>query len=198
MTINIQCFEEYGAPTSGRGTSIDLGDIDAHPELGNFNLKLSPDPLLPYYPTQDSSGYAIPRPTKAGDLVLSYKKYLYFKVSGTYAGKLKDIRVQLLQATATQAQKTLLFYKQTNTYAQPDNAFDGKMIYTSNASPQLMLHPYLGTAPNLAMARGIVYGPNETFYTNYIVLQMAAQQSTWNDVGNTAEFQLRLSFKEFM
>ena len=175
-----------------------MGDITANPELGNWNLKLSPNPLLPYYPTQDSTGYAIPRPAKAGDLVLSYKKYLYFKVSGTYAAKLKDVRIELKVDAATQAQKSLLFYKQTNVYAQPDTAFDGKMIYTSNASPSLMIHPRLGSAPTSAFARGIVYGPNETFYTNYIVLQMAAQQSTWNDVGNTAEFQLRLSFKEFM
>lgn len=198
MSIDIQCFEEYGAPTSGRGTSIDLGDITTNPELGNFNLKLSPNPLLPYYPTQDSTGYALVRPANAGDLVLSYKKYLYFKVSGSYAAKLKDVRIEILQDSPTQAQKSLLFYKQTSVYTQPNTDFDGKMIYTANANPSLMIHPYLGTSPIAAMTRGIVYGPNETFYTNYIVLQMAAQQSTWNDVGNTAEFQLRLSFKEFM
>lgn len=252
--INIQCFEEYGAPVAGRGTSIDLGDVIAHPELGNWNLKMSPDPLVPYYPTANSSGYAMQRPTLPGGLVFSYKKYIYFNVSGTYASKLKDLRLFLKVPTpeapeapeepnpqdydaasggfggtgsqfnadyeawidanakylkdkeaydqaeankGAQAQKYNLFYKMSNVYAAPDNNFDGKMI-CAGPTPSLTLYPKVGTTPLNANTRSIVYGPNQSFCTNYIVVQMAATASTWNDVGNTAELQLRLSFKEFL
>lgn len=195
--INIQCFEEYGTPVSGRGTSLDLGDLTAHPELGNWNLKMSPNPLLPYYPTQNSSGYAIQRPTLPGQLVYSYKKYLYFSVSGTYTTKFKDLKLELGVASATQAQKYNLFYKMSNVYAAPTNTFPDGMI-CAGAAPAVTIFPKTGTSPLTATSRSLVYGPNQSFYTNYIVLQIAATDSTWSDVGNTAELNLKFSFREFL
>lgn len=243
--INIQCFEEYGTPVSGRGTSLDLGDLTAHPELGNWNLKMSPNPLHVYYPTQNSSGYAIQRPTLPGQLVYSYKKYIYFGVSGTYSTKLKDLKLQLEVTSreipdepqepnldnypgegaqyladqdlwtvkhaqwakekkdiedinsSPQVQKYNLFYKMSNVYAAPTNSFPDGMI-CAGAEPSLILFPKTGTSPLTASTRSIVYGPNQTFYTNYIVLQIAATNSTWTDVGNTAELNLKFSFREFL
>lgn len=195
--LNIQCFECYGTKVGHHGTDIDLGDIDLHPELGHWNLKLSPEPLALYYPTQDSTGYALQRPMQAGELVFSYKKYIFFKIHGNYQTKLKDIRVQILTANSTQAQKYNLYYKLTNVYEEPVNTFDGTMI-CAGMNPDLYLHPMLGTSHDDTTTRLTTYAPGTTIYTEYIVLQVAATASTWNDVGNTAEMQLRLSLKEFL
>lgn len=192
MSLTIQIFEEYGPVVSGRGTSI---------EVTNINWKNSADPANPYHL------YPLRRPDKQDDLKLSYKKYNYIKISGTYS-KIKRAKLVFTPGggVSGQAANAALYYKFTNTYAQPDNLFDGDMMYVGTDSERTnsVLLP-LSTSPT-------VYAPyveehtdaNVTLYSPFIVTQLRVKPSDkatapliMSDVGNTVGFNISFSFVAF-
>ena len=193
MSLTVQIFEEYGAPTDGRGTSI---------EVTGVNWMDSGNATNPYHL------YPLRRPDSPTDLKLSYKKYNYIKISGQYS-KIKRAKLIITPGggVAGQAANTALYYKFTNTYQQPDNNWDGEMLYVGtddeNASYEILLP--LSTSPT-------VYTPyidehtdaNVTLYSPFIVTQLAVKPSKqteekliMNDVGNTVGFTFNYSFVAF-
>ena len=190
--IDFTIYRESGAPVAGRGTVVEADD---------FNMKASADPAVLYYPHDAAANAPLVRPLFAGDVVTSYKVYTFFKVSGTYT-KLKNLKLRLTLESPQQASKAMLFYRLTNIYANQTNAFDGQMMPAWNGSAwvngesSLVLHPSWSlTGPTDATTRNIVYGPNQTIYSSYLVTQLyvAAGPNT----GNSAEFKARLECIEF-
>jgi hypothetical protein len=196
MAPVLQFFQDSGALTLGRGAVTT--------EVDNWNMKSSDSLTALYYPHDAALNAPLIRPGLAGDLTLSYKVYTFFKISGTYT-KIKNLRLKLSVDSATQAAGGMLYYKLTNSYATPDAAWDGQMVpaYTgsawANGSSELVLYPnWSTTGPNNATSRSIVYGPDQTLYSEYLVTQLYIQHSTGHDtLGNTAEFKLRMEFIEF-
>jgi hypothetical protein len=196
MSINLQVFQESGALTGGRGTTVT--------EVTNWNMKDSASYAALYYPHDGSTSAPLIRPTAAGDLKLSYKVYTFFKL--TVDAKIKNLKIKIQMDSAAQASKAMLFYKITNQYATPDNAFDGQMLpaYTgsawSNGASEIVLWPnWSTTGPHLATSRSITYtgtsGSPLTLYSPYFVSQMYIPDSS--SIGNSAEFKLRLECIEF-
>lgn len=188
MSINIDLYEDSGAVTSGRGATQAI--------ITDWNLKYSALSSTVYYPTAVLASAPLVRPTNPGEEFLSYKKYLSFKVDGTYT-RVKNLRIKVT-GTGSQASTPRLFYKFTNTYAVPDAAYDGDMMLLSSDgtvhSP--VLYPYFSTTgPQNATSRSVVYGPNQTLYTNWIVVQMRIPYGC--TAGNSAEFKLELVCDEY-
>lgn len=196
MAPVLQFFQDTGVLTSGRGAVTT--------EVDNWNMKDSNGLTVLYYPHDAAISAPLIRPTAAGDLKLSYKIYTFFKISGTYT-KIKNLKFKLSIDDATQAGKYSLFYKLTNVYQTPDNAWDGQMLpaYTdpewSNGSSDLTLWPSWSTSgPDTATSRALFYGPDQTLYSQYLVTQLYIRDSVDRaDIGNTAEFKLRMEFIEF-
>jgi hypothetical protein len=191
VSFTLETFNESGPVVSGRGTVAATLD---------FNMKSSGDPAVLYYPHDAAANAPLIRPIAAGELVFSYKVYTFFKLSGTY-NKIKNLKLKLQLGEAAQATKAMLFYKLTSTYAEPDNAFDGYMNCAYNGSvwstgeTELVLRPmWSTTSPITATTRNIVYGPNETLYSQYLVTQLYVAPSA--ATGNSAEFKARLEFDE--
>ena len=172
MSVDIQVFEQ-----------TDAGPV----EIDNFSLKNSSTTSVPYY------SVPLRRPLLPGDQTNSFKKYIFFKITGTSA-TFKNAQIQITLDQGAQANLTQLFYKFSNTYTSPDTNFDGDMIFSSNNA--ITWFPNLGSTPELATSRPIVV-TNQVVYTNYLVFQMRVNTSTWNDVGNTAQFGLALTLNEF-
>ena len=108
---------------------------------------------------------------------------------GVYAKSDKDMRNQW-------------FYKFTNIYEEPDNLYDGQMIYAFNSDKSLQREidwiPNLSTVgPTSATSRPIVLTGNNDYYTQYFVTQMRVLEAEWDNIGNTDELKFTLSLKEF-
>jgi hypothetical protein len=196
MAPVLQFFQDSGTLTSGRGAVTT--------EVDNWNMKDSNGLTTLYYPHDAATCAPLIRPTLAGDLKLSYKIYTFFKISGTYT-KIKNLKLKISIDDAAQASGGMLYYKLTNVYQTPDNAWDGQMLpaYTgsafANGASDLVLWPnWSAVGPDSATSRNMFYGPDATLYSAYLVTQLYIQNSTLNsDVGNTAEFKLRMEFIEF-
>ena len=184
MTITLQCYEETGPAVSGRGTTLT--------EITNFNWKRSGDVTHAYY------FYPLRRPFVPSHQTLSFKKYIFFKISGTYTN-LKNMQLTCSIKEAAQADKTKLYYKWTNVYVAPDDEYDGNMIYLGDENGcALSWWPLISSSgPDTATSRSMCYGPNTTLYTGYFVTQMRVNKSDWNDIGNTAQLKFALTLHEF-
>ena len=202
MSINIQVFEEYGPAVNGRGSVV---------EAANFNWKSTSDIAGEYYI------YPLRRPLLDRDQTFSYKRYFFFKISGTYT-YLKNVKLNVTigdnarQASGSVAKgkyaksdteiRNQWFYKFTNTYETPDNLYDGKMIYAYNQEKSLQREldwmPNLSTtSPLNATSRPIVLTGNNDYYTQYFVTQMRVLEDAWDNVGNTDELKFTISLNEF-
>lgn len=188
MSVNIDLYEDTGAVLSGRGTVITLAD--------NWNMKASADPAYVYYPTDETTAAPLIRLVNVpGGQVLSYKKYLSFKIDGTYT-KIKNLRLKF-SAVAGNTDSAQLWYKLSNTYQVPDATFDGDMRCASTSSTIIDadIWPNIGASPQTATTRQVIYGPNQTLWTQFIVVQMRVNSDCV--IGNSAEFTLRLECSEY-
>lgn len=190
MSVNIDLYEDTGAVSSGRGSTVTLVD--------GWNLKYSAVTSVAYYPTATETDAPLVRPTSAGEEFLSFKKYLSFKIDGTYT-RIKNLRIVPSIETEAQADKVRLFYKFTNTYAVPDATYDGDMMPLSidGVLQRYVLHPNFSTSnPQSATTRQVAYGPNQVLYTNFLVVQMRIPKEC--TVGNSATFKLTLTCDEYL
>ena len=119
MTITAQLYQDSGAISSGHGTTR-ISVIN----VGWKNSALDETNSFVFYP--------IVRPTSV-PFTYSYTSYNYLKISGTYPnGSRPRIRISGSVTGAAPAgyigtDKCKLYYKLTNTYAVPSNAFDGSL-----------------------------------------------------------------------
>lgn len=178
MSITIEAWEDSGPAVSGRGTTqqkvINVGhkDDDASED---FNWG--------YYPiVRPSPGSA----NESDNMALSFHKYTFFKISGTYSSASK-VRVKIVgnltgAAGTGIADKVRLVYKWTNTYATPSNDM---LIGSTYDEADLELLPFLSeTGPDTATSFCNILQPNTTYYTNYLVTQLHVDPSILDDHGN--------------
>ena len=177
--ITFEIFEETGPVVSGRGSVT---------QVTNVNWKRVGDTSNAYY------YYPLRRPTSGRDQTLSFKKYIFFKVSGSYS-YIKNLKIFITPIDAAQASNYQLFYKFSNVYEEPTDSFDGKMIFSGNQS--IVWTPNTSEVSPLQATSRAACVNNKTFYTGYLVTQMRVNQAASSDVGNTAGFEFRLSLHEF-
>lgn len=190
--IDIEAYRDEGAITGGRGTPRLIED---------FNMKDSASYTVEYYPTKETSSAPLVRPANAGEQDLSYQVFTFFKIMGD-GEKVKNLRLKISVTDAPEADGVQLFYKLTNTYSTPSNAYDGDMTYlgtTSGGVLQVEFWPMLSTSsPHLATSRQTSYtlSAGTPLYTNYFVTQ--ARVNKGSTVGNSAEFTLKMSVHEYL
>lgn len=173
--IEVRIWEDNGPVISGRGTTTT--------EITNFNWKnhASTSELYWHYP--------IRRPEDSSDGVFSYSKYIFFELYGT-ASLLKNVKMNL---SAVPGMNTRLYYKFTNVYAAPVKTMLGDLTYLDGP---IQWWPNLGSAPNTATTRPKSLSGNISVFTQYLTTQLFVINSSYNDVGNTAQIELSLSYNE--
>lgn len=144
MAITVSLYEESGAPVSGRGSTII--------ETNNIGWKSSG--------SDETNEYVynpISRPTGNTPFAYSFKKINFIKIEGTW-GLATRVRFKisgdLLNKAAEEGlaftNKVRLFYKITNVYEAPSNAFAGDMMYIAPGET-ITLYPALSLeGPNTA------------------------------------------------
>ena len=190
MAISISVWEDSGIIGSpGSGPSV-------RHEVDNLGFKDSGlDETFTF------ADYPIGRDANGSPLLntYSYKKYYYFKFSGTYT----DITSMFIAfegdpegvAGSTIADNVHIVYKMTNVYEVPDNVELVGTIYDPLNPPEIV--PNLSTVGPENATSVIPPVANTTYYTNYIVAQLVIEPSSNVDFGNLDEaFNLKFSLNE--
>lgn len=192
MTITIEAYEDWGAATGSpaKGTN--------RTEVTNFNLKAISDPAQNYYLND------IQRPSGAlfgSNGICSFTRYFSFKIYGTY-NRFKNARIVIPSGFVPNNWRVM--YGLTNTYTQPSGltnefgrtmgAFDGSLI---TLTEDTTLFPMMSaTGPEAATTRSTSYGPNQTIWTQYLVLQFMCHSSDFDDVDNEGTGTIKLILDE--
>ena len=189
MAITLEIWEDSGPVLSSHGTTRQA--------VNNVGWKDSSlDETYGYY------DYPLVRPQSPITETLSYHKYNYLKISGTYP-KATRVRLQLIGDVAgagvptyTSTDKVKLYYKLTNTYSLPTNALLSST--TLHLGTTVILQPNLSlTGPEAASSRIFLLNTNTTYYTNYLVTQLWVDPGLWDEYGNIGAFSLRFLLDEY-
>jgi hypothetical protein len=201
--IDAVLYRESGAISAGRGTNIEeVGTVIGAPEDGfavDIDFRSSANNLALYYPHDAALSAPIIRPLNTGDLSPSFTHNVFWQISGEYE-KIKNIRVKLMVGDAEQASKAMLFGRWTNSYVEPSADYTGTLLPLwdgagfVNGRDELVFYPRWGTSPILATSRPIVVGPDATVQSQWLTLQLLSARG--EEVGNSAEFILKLEFDE--
>ena len=171
MALTVEIFEDSGALTLGHGTTRIITD-----NIGWKSSGLDETNHFVFYPLRrPDSGFTY-----------SFIKYTYFKISGTYAkaSRPRIIINHSLRIGGECIGRTKLYYKLTNTYAEPTNAFDGSMIYIppDDEEPNIRLYPRTSTVgPEVATTYNQYLNTNTTYYTEYFVTQLFVHTTDYVD-----------------
>lgn len=189
MALNIELWED-----SGVATGTPAAGTTRH-EVNNLGFKSAAwDETYPFV------DYPVTRPYGGNLYTVSFKKYYYFKIYGTYdyAHKLKVSftgNPSGAGAGSGIAPKVRVLYKWTNTYETPDNSLLAGSTYDPN-TPLKML-PLLSTqGPEYAGSYVDEMTSNTTYYTQYLVTQLLVEPGNWDDYGNLNTMTLRIDFDE--
>jgi hypothetical protein len=192
MTITIEAYEDWG-PAIGspvKGTT--------RTEVTNFNLKAISAPAQNYYLND------IQRPNAnlfGSHGYCSFKRYFSFKIYGTY-NRVKNSRIIIPSGFVSNNWRVM--YKMTNLYEQPTGTanefgrvmgdFDGSLL---TLTEETTIFPLLSTVgPEAATSRAISYGPNQTLWTQYLVMQFMCHSSDFDDVDNEGTGTVKLILDE--
>jgi hypothetical protein len=190
--IDMVAFRDEGPVISGRGTPIEVDD---------FNMKSSASYTIEYFPTKETTGAPLVRPVLLGEQALSFKVYTFFRLTGD-TEVVKNLRFTVSVEGTGEADGVQLFYKHTNVYQEPTDAYDGDMIYLGTPGGSILqaqFWPNFSTVgPHLATSRASSYtlATGTPLYTNYFVTQLRVNKGS--TVGNSCEFKLKLSCHEFL
>lgn len=176
MAITLQIFEDSGAESLGRGTVIQ--------EVDNIGWKDST-----FDETYEFSDYPLGRPYLNDDYyVCSYKKYNFFKISGTYPEAV-DFKV-FFQGTNNGspgtgvADKVQIFYKWSNVYTTPDNSLLNGTLVDFDNLPTWSMRYLSTTGPNGTLVDTPTLATDTVYYTPFLITQLVVYRSVWNDFGN--------------
>ena len=171
MAITKQLFERTGAST--------------HTELSNINFKSSGLQADAYYL------YTVNRPDVDGaqQMQSSYTKVVYAKVSGTY-GRIERPRWQINAPDLISSDKAHLMVGMRSAYTQPTESTD----YTlTNLNEPKYLFPNTATSLG-ATSYQKVWTANQTFYTNYLVLQVLVEKGGDAEFLNSQQFEVKFEY----
>lgn len=166
MSITVELFEATGP----------LKTIEEADQM-NWKAISAIDSVYPYWQ------FPIKRPYENADELynVSYVKYIYGKISGTYS-KAKRVRWQL---TDIPQLGTKLYYKMTNSYVNPNQLLMGTGTYIN--SPVILFPCLSSVSADNASSYLMNLTPNTTYYTNYLVTQLYVPRGVWTNVGNTTQ-----------
>lgn len=192
MSVTISLYEDTGALTSGHGSTQSV--------VENIGWKSSG--------TDESSHYVynpIIRPQDEIPFTYSYKKYNYMKIEGTYPiGSRPRIKISNGitgappdgMAGCEDGSQLRLYYKLTNIYEQPNNQWDGTMIFLP--AGDTIIYPAVSTTgPEAAVIYPHYLSGNTTYYTQYLVTQLIVGQGTSKDFGNIGEVNMEWYMDEY-
>ena len=191
MPMLIEAYEDWGPATGtpARGTNRTL--------ITNCNLKSISDPEQNYFL------YDVNRP-KPGWLTglgtVSVTRFISFKVSGTYRPS-NNARIVIPKGFAPDNWRVM--YKLTNSYVQPatsnndfgntQGVWDSSLITLTD---DVTLFPKRGTSPETASSFAN-FSANQTYFTQYLVLQFMCHQSEFDDVDNFGTEQIKFLIDEW-
>lgn len=199
MALALEVWEDSGIIGSpGSGPSV-------RHEVDNLGFKNSP-----LDETYSFANYPIGRPVggSPAERSYSYKKYYYFKFSGTYASNsLNSVVISLDGSPETTggsplitdgsgvANNVSIVYAMTNVYEEPDNLPLVGTTYDYTLPPLIV--PNLSTTDPRNATSIINPVTDTTYYTNYIVMQLVVEPSGGSDYGNlNSELELRFAVNE--
>lgn len=192
MAITLQVMEDSGPVLSGHGTIRQVVNNIGHKSSGLDETTLFAD-----YPIIRPSPGSYNEDQNAG---LSYHKYTYFKISGTYpAGA--QVRVELdgdltgVGGGIGIASKVRLLYKWTNAYQEPTD----ELLSGSTALNGQSIHiPMLSTVgPEDADTLPSKLEGDTEYYTAYLVTQIMVDPSDLEDWGNIDLLTVKLTLHEY-
>lgn len=188
MTMLVELYEDSGTAVAGRGTTR-----IAVENIGWKSSGLDESNSYIYHPITRSET----------DVVWSYTKYNFMKISGTYAAGARP-RIQISGNVAGAAPegydsttKVKLYYKLTNEYETPSNAMDGSLIYVPPGG--ITVYPKLSTVgPEDASSTYVHHlAGNTTYFSQYLVTQLLVEPGTAFDYGNLGELVVKVFVDEY-
>lgn len=192
MAITLEVWEDSGSEVSGHGATRHVVDNVGHKASGLDETVLFADyPII-----RPSPGSA----NESDNMALSYHKYTYFKVQGTYpvAAKLRvevDGDLTGVGGSTGIASKVRMLYKWTNVYEAPTD----QLLSGSTMPNGTSIHiPMLSTVgPELATTMPTQLDGNGTYYTSYLVTQIMVDPSDLEDWGNIELLTFKLTLQEY-
>lgn len=188
MTMIVELYEDSGTAVAGRGTTR-----IAVENIGWKSSGLDESNSYIYHPITRSET----------DVVWSYTKYNFMKISGTYAAGARP-RIQISGNVAGLAPegyqsttKVKLYYKLTNEYETPSNAMDGSLIYVPPGG--ITVYPKLSTVgPEDASSTYVHHlAGDTTYFSQYLVTQLLVEPGTAFDYGNLGELVVKVFVDEY-
>lgn len=192
MSITVSLYEDSGPTVDGHGTTRILVD--------NIGWKSSS--------SDETNEYAynpIIRPEGVVPYTYSYKKYNYLEFHGTYvAGSRVRIKISgnitgAPPDDAAGTNKIRLFYKLTNTYEQPSNAFDGSLIYLPPGETKILYPTLSTTGPEVVGTYPQYLTADTTYYSQYLVTQLFVENDngSMTSFGNIGELNIECYLDEY-
>jgi len=179
MSIAVEIWEDTGPILSGHGTTRE--------EVTNTNWKSTgnADSLEPYF------NYPITRPFNSDLFTVSYTKYTYAKIYGTYKVGF-NLRWEL---DGEPLNNTQLILAMRSIYTQPVDTLDGTLI--PYVVGQIMIPNLSIVGPEMATSRPNTIENDTTYYTSYIVSQLIMKRDDFDKVGNTNPVTFKIVVDEF-
>ena len=182
MAITISVWEDSGALIGGHGT--------VRNEVDNIGYKASSlDETFTF------ADYPIRRPIGDEMFTVSYTKYYYFKLQGTYS-ELRSVAVQFEGQVdwnfgSPNDRNARIVTKWTNTYAPPSTDLLTGVTYEPE-HPAIWVPKLSSVGPEAATGY-IDPVANTTYYTQYLVTQLYLDVGSDTDYGNLGNA-LKLKF----
>ena len=182
MSITIEAYEDWGVAVGSpaKGTT--------RTQVTNANLYSYHDPAQNYYLND------VPRPigeSLSDDIqICSFKRFICFKVYGTYAS-FKNAKIVFSAPSTVGTWR--IHGKLTNQYVQPTGTYNSTFGRTlgdyDGTLPTILgsqvLYPRMSTTgPEAATDRFIRASANTTYWTEWLCLQYMGHPSGWSDVDN--------------
>lgn len=197
--ITLTIYEDSGPKVSNHGTSQSI--------VENIGWRNEGTPDTVFY-----ANNPIVRPYGDQLFSVSYKKYNYLKVSGTYP-KASRVRITIsgvpytappddfegYHATSDKNQQIRLFYKLSNIYEQPNKEYDGELMYVPPGG--LTIYPTMSmTGPESATGYPQYLDTNTTYYTQYLITQLwvpVGPGGLLDPYGNLGDVNIEWSLDEY-
>jgi len=184
----VELYEDSGAAVSGRGTT--------RIAVENIGWKKSG--------SDESNSYIYHPITRSEtDVVWSYTKYNFMKISGTYPAGARP-RIQISGNVAGSppqgyegTTKVKLYYRLTNEYSESSDVMDGSLIYVPPGG--ITVYPKLSTTGPEDAASSYVHHltGNTTYFSQYLVTQLLVEPGTALDYGNLGELVVKVFADEY-
>lgn len=181
MSITIELYEDSGPLVGGVPSNRQL--------IANVNWKNAVGATPEYF------NYPI-RQT-VGGLNISYPKFIYAKISGTYT-KVKRVRWQMKYKPSTD-NTIVMVYGQTNTYTEPLKIWTGGSPWTNDGIDHACRLSTTGPQDAIAVPQPLV--ANTTYYTDYLVTQLIVRApgdpTAALPLGNTIPMEISITMDEY-